>query len=451
MTNNIRQESLAKSILRLAIPVSLQQLMVASLNLVDTTMVVQLGNISTAAIGAAGRWFFLFNLFNFGFASGMSVLVAQYWGVKDEDNIRSAYGFGLVNAVVVAVIFTTLAQIMPETMMRAFTNEAPVIAEGAKYLRIATWAFIPLSFNILTAYVLRSTERVVLPLIASFVSVIINTTLNYILIFGKLGFPAMGIEGAGTATAISSSLQLVLLLSVSVIRKSIIASHIKSFIPKTKAFILKYYKFALPVLVNEVFWALGFNAYCMVLARQGHDNYAAYTIFASVEQVIFTLFVGVCSACAILVGKRVGANKIDDAYKVAKKFLIGVPVGGIVAGGLLVLISGPIIGLMNVETAYTAHMAQRLMLIYSGLLWAYLFPYIAIVGVFRAGGDTKIGLVYDLSTLWLVGVPMVYLAGMVFHLPFEITFGLMYVESIVKSVLCIRHFKRKKWLIRITA
>ena len=450
MTDNIRQESLAKSILRLAIPVSLQQLFTASLHLVDTAMVAQLGKVSTAAIGAAGRWFFLCNLFYFGFASGMAVLVSQYWGVKDEDKIRKSFGLGIINAAVIGLIFSLASQIIPKAMMHVFIKEPDVVAEGVRYMRFATLSFVPLAFSLIISYLLRSTERVILPLVTSFVSVAVNTVLNYVLIFGKLGFPAMGIQGAGVATAISSVLQAVLIIVVCIARKSIIATSIKNFIPRSKEFIAKYYRVSSPVLINEVLWALGFNAYCMVLGRQGSANYAAYTIFASVEQIAFTLFVGVCSSCAVLVGKRVGSGRMKEAYDVARKFMIGVPVGGLIVGVIFALSSGGLVNLLNVPDIETGIMTQRLMIIYGGVMVMFLVPYIAIVGIFRAGGDTKIGLLYDLTCMWLVGVPAVYLAGMVFHWPFEVVFGTMYVESLVKTVLCVRHFKKKTWLIRLT-
>lgn len=450
MKNELHKNSLLKDTLKLAIPVALQQLLTASLHLVDTTMVVTLGDISTAAIGAAGRWFFLMHLFLFGFGSGMSVLISQFWGIRDKKTIHKTFGLGIINMLVVSILFCSAAVMFPKALISVFSNEAAVIAEGARYLQVAALSFIPLAVSMAYGYLMRSTENVVTPLIISFITVGTNTLLNYILIFGKLGIEPMGIRGAAIATATSSTLQCVLYIVVSNIRQNIAAAKLRSMIPRDKAFVKKYYITAMPVLINEVMWALGVNVYNFVLGRQGSSNYAAYTLFSSIEQTTFTFFIGLCSACAVIIGKMVGQSDAEQAYQSGKKYLRAVVIMGFIVGGLLFGMSGPVVNWLPVEKVETAQMAIRLLRIYACYMPMFMLPYIAIVGIFRAGGDTKTGMMIDVVNVWLIGVPITLLAGFYFKLDFEYIFALMYTEHIFKVVMCLKHFKSKKWLRQLT-
>lgn len=438
--------NILKNVVKLALPISLQQMLAASFHLIDTAMVVKLGDTSIAAIGAAGRWFFLMHLIFFGFASGMSVIVSQFWGVKDIKTIRKSFGICLMNVGTASIIISILAYIFAPQFIRLFNNKPQVVAEGIRYLRIACWTFIPIGISLIFSYLLRSVEVVMLPLIVTIVSVVTNTALNYILIFGKLGFPEMGIQGAAIATLISASIQMLLIVSISYIKKNIAAAKIKELFSFSKEFVKRYYLLSLPVLGNEVFWALGVNVYNMVYGRLGTANYAAFTIYSSIEQIAFTFFVGLCSACAVITGKTVGTGNLKKAYKTAKSFLIGGPVFSIIIGTILILLRNPIIDLMGIPNQYTAQMVSKLLLIYGLAMPVNILPYIAIVGIFRAGGDTTTGLRFDLINVWLIGVPMVVICGLYFKLPFEWVFLSMWSEHIVKAILCIWYFRTRKWL-----
>jgi putative MATE family efflux protein len=425
-------------------------MLAASFHLIDTAMVVKLGDISVAAIGAAGRWFFLLNLIFFGFASGMSVIISQFWGIKDIKTIRKSFGMGLMNVAVISIIASISAFLFAPQFIRLFNNDPLVVKEGIRYIRIACWTFIPVGLSFIFAYLLRSVEIVILPLIVTIVSVITNTALNYVLIFGKFGFPELGIQGAAIATLISATLQLLILVTTCYIKKNIAAAKLKELISLSKQFVKRYYLLSLPVLGNEVFWALGVNVYNMVYGRLGTANYAAFTIYSSVEQIAFTFFVGLCSACAVITGKTVGTGNLKKAFKTAKSFLIGGPAFSIVIGVIVILLRNPIIGLLGIPNEYTANMVSKLLLIYGCLLPLNILPYIAIVGIFRAGGDTSTGLIFDIVNVWLIGVPMVSLCGLYFKLPFEWVFLSMWSEHIVKSILCIWYFRTHRWLKRLT-
>ena len=450
MSKSLKKQNLLKNVIRLALPISLQQMLAASFHLVDTAMVVRLGTTPTAALGVSGRWFFLINLTFFGFASGMSVMVSQYWGMHDIKNIRKSFGMGLINAMAVGLIMTFLIFLFTPQFLSVFTNDRLVISEGVKYLKIACWTFLPMSISFIFSYLLRSTEVVILPLITTVISVIANTALNYVLIFGKLGFPELGIRGAAIATLMSATLQMLLIVSISYIKKNVAAAKFRELFGLGRDFVKKYYVLALPVLANEVLWALGVSVYNMVFGRMGSDNYAAFTIYGSIEQLMFTFFIGICSACAVIVGKMVGRGEAQQAYATAKKFMIYGTMFAFAMGVAVIFVRNPIISLLSVPDPQTAAMVSRLLLIYAFAIPLYILPFIAIVGIFRSGGDTKRGLIYDVINVWFIGVPIVGIAGLVLKLQFEWVFGLMWTEHIVKTIMCLFYFRSRKWIRRLT-
>ena len=442
--------SLLKNIIKLAVPISLQQMMAASFHLIDTAMVVRLGDVSVAAIGAAGRWFFFIHLTFFGFASGMSVIVSQFWGIKDIKTIRKSFGIGLLNALTFGIIFSVCVFLLTSQFIKVFSNNPEVIKEGSRYLKIACWAFIPIAVSFIYSYLLRSVEIVILPLVITTASVVLNTFLNYVLIFGRFGFPAMGIKGAAIATLISTTIQMILIVSICYIRKNIAAAKIKELFALSRDFVRRYYLLSLPVLANEVLWAMGVNVYNMVFGRLGTANYAAFTIFSSIEQIAFTIFIGLGSACSVIIGKTVGMGNLKKAYATAKKFIIGIPLFSVIVGIIIIVLRNPIITIIGVANPYTADMVSKLLIIYAFALPFTIINFTAIVGIFRSGGDTKTGLIFDIINVWLIGVPVVALCGLYFKLPFEWVFISMFSEQILKTVMCIWYFRTKKWLRRLT-
>lgn len=450
MSNSTRS-GFYKKMFSLAIPIALQQLLTSCAQLVDTAMTVGLGNVSIAAIGVAGRWGFLLNLALFGISSGTATLTAQYWGINDIKSIRRSYGIGFLLSLLVGAVYTVLALTIPAQMMRVFTPEAEVIAAGVQYLRVVAPYGIFVSVSLVTSTVMRSTEDVHTPLICSVVSVAMNTALNYILINGRLGFPALGLRGAATATVIAMAVQMVLLFVIGTAKKNIIRAKVTEFFDIDREFFKKFLRVCIPIMLNELLWGVGTNIYAMVYARQGSENYAAYTIFNSIEQVAFVFFVGICHACSIMVGKSVGAGRADEAYSMGKRFLKLVPLLGAITGLGLIAVRWPLLRALPIETDGARQMTATLLLIYSLWMGVRNIPYVSVVGIFRAGGDTKTGMYYDLGSLYLVSIPIVAALGFLTDVPFYVLIIAMYLaEDTPKAVLCLLRFKSRKWIKQLT-
>lgn len=444
------RETSLKSVLKIAIPIALQQLLTASLHLVDTGFIVRLGNTSTAAIGAAGRLFFAIHVTMFGLCSGMMIIASQFWGVKDIKTIRKAFGLGLLNLIAIGIAAGVACFVFPAQLIGIFTNDAVAIAEGAKYLKIAGLSYIPLAVAVAYSLLLRSTENVKAPLFVSIVSVGVNTLLNYLLIFGKFGFPKLGIQGAAIATLISAVLQCILYIVICKAQDNVANATIAELIPRDKGFVKKFYKTSLPTLANELLWVAGVSVYSMIYGRQGTINFSAFTIFSAFDQIMFTFFIGLCSACAVITGKLVGRRELNKAYEFGKKYILYTEMFAIFVSIMIMTFAPFLIGLMNPNDAQTYDMAVRLMRLYSLVFPLFILPYISIVGIFRPAGSPKIGMILDGITVWFVGVPATLLAAFVFKLPFEYIYIMFGTEHLVKSILCIIIYRKRKWLRPLT-
>ena len=299
--------------------------------------------------------------------------------------------------------------------------------------------------GLVTSTALRTTENVRLPLIASGIAAVTNAILNYILIFGKLGLPAMGVAGAGLATTISSLIGPVIMLAVSLIKRNILYAPVGEYL-HMRGFFSVYFKKVFPVLCNELFWSLSIVGLNMVFGRMGEDNYAALTVYRTVENIVFVFFVGVCHSCNILVGMRIGAKRIEEAKRLSRQFMLFIPLLGAVLGLIAVLLRNQILDLFDISASARAT-AIMLIIIFAFDVGPRNIPYLAVVGIFRAGGDTKVGLIGDIGVNYLLVLPTAIVAGLVFQLPFITTYLItIIVDDVSKCLIYLPYFISMKWV-----
>jgi len=433
-----------KSTLFLALPIALQSLLSSSFSFVDLLMIGTLGDDTIAAIGLAGQISFLQGVFLFGACSGGMIFISQYWGAGNTDGIKRTYGMIMLNCVTIGLLFFLLAFFIPELCMGFYTDNENVIRIGADYLKIVSFSYIGSSFIMGFSFVLRAVERAWIPLITNIISVLTNVFLNYVLIFGNLGFPKLGVRGAAIATIISAFINPVLIFVFAYIGKTVLASKPSEIFAFSRTSFKKYYSIALPVLINEILWSLGMTTYNSIFGHM--DNYAALTISKTVENIVFVLFVGLCNACAVLIGKYIGIGKINTAKEYAKRFLLLVPLIGFFAGLAVILLRKNILGFFSTSEG-VRDLTFILLLIYGLELGIRNISYICVVGIFRAGGDTKTGMYYDLFCLWFIGLPATFISANFFNISFAAIFAIMlFSEDTIKTILCLRYFKSMKWI-----
>ena len=440
--------------LKLAFPVAMQNLLTSSFILVDTIMVGQLGDLSLSAVGMAGQFGWFLNMITFGMCSGAAVFISQYWGAKDTAGIRRTYGIAVVSVCLISALFFVIGLLFPEGVVRIFNREPDVVEAGAAYLRIACWSYLATGVNMVFCIVLRSTENVKLPMYVSLVTTVLNAFMDYGLIFGAFGMPEMGIRGAALATVISAWAGPVLILAVSAIQRNMLISPIKELFGFNKRSIAEYYEKATPVIINETLWGLGTLLFSVIFANLGYQYYAAVTIFRTFENIAFVFFIGLCNASSIMVGKNVGAGHIKRAVEDSRRFVLFVSLCSVLTGVLIIIFRFQLASVFNLSgsiTQETLKLTASLLLVYGIELPMRNLPYILIVGTFRPGGDTKIGMKLDLLSLWLCSVPLTTLAAFVFKLPFIAVFAIMYIaEDYLKVFLCVKYYFTYNWLRPVT-
>ena len=264
--------SFYKRMLALAVPIALQNMLSSCGSLVDTAMVARLGNVATSAVGIGSRWMLVINMITFGFCSGGSVLISQYWGAGDQKGVRRSYSLGLIFCTLAALGFNILAACFPYQMMCIFTGEEAVRLAGEQYLRVVCFGSVPVAAATIMSMARRSVEDVRLPLINSGIAVCVNSCLNYCLIYGRLGLPEMGLRGAALATVISQIVQLLVLTLAGLRQKHFTIFGLAELKSVSRGFLNKYFRVAFPVICNETLWCVGYNLYAVIYARQGSAN-----------------------------------------------------------------------------------------------------------------------------------------------------------------------------------
>jgi putative MATE family efflux protein len=441
----LRDREFLRAMLALAVPVAFQQLITASLNMIDVLMVGQLGETSVAALGLANQIFFLLILFLFGVTSGMAIFTAQYWGKGDVESIRRVLGICLVIAIFVSTIFTLAATLIPQTLMSFYTEDREVIQLGSEYLRIVGLSYILMAITVSYIAVLRSITMIKITVLVAVLALGLKTLLAYLLIFGIGIFPALGVRGAAIGTAIGWVFECILLIVLVYALKTPLAANPLTFFRFKRPFVMNVLRTSMPAAINEVLWSVGITSYNAVYARIGTDAIAAVNINATIEELVFVLFIGLGNACAVMVGNKIGAGEIQTAFEYGKRFsILGVSVA--VIGGLIVFsLREGIIGLYEISPS-AADNLRGLMFVFAISAWLKMLNFILFIGVLRAGGDTRYAMFTELFSIWTIGVPAALIGGFVLRLPVYGVYALVLLEEAVKAIIVLRRYLSRSWI-----
>jgi len=440
-----RDKDFFRAMLTLAIPVAFQQLISAGLNMIDVLMVGQLGEASVAALGLANQIFFLLILFLFGVTSGMSIFTAQYWGKGDTENIRKVLGLCLTMSVSVAGLFSLAAILIPEQLMGFYTEDPEVIELGSSYLRIVGFSYIPMAISVSYISILRSITQVKMTVVVAVLALALKTSLAYVLIFGHFGFPALGVRGAAIGTCVGWALESVLLLVLAYILKTPLAGNPLTFFHFNRPFVLNILRTSMPAAINEVVWSFGITTYNAVYARIGTDAIAAIQINATVEELMFVVFIGLGNACSVMVGNKIGEKDRETAFEYSRRSTILAVLFSILGGVVVLFIRDDVIGLYQLSPSATNNL-MNIMLVYAFSAWLRVFNFILFIGALRAGGDTRYAMFTELFSIWVIGVPAALIGGFVLHLPVYIVYAMVLLEEAAKAIIIFRRFISRKWI-----
>lgn len=441
----LKDRSFLREMLTIALPISFQQLINASLNMIDVIMVGQLGEASIAALGLSNQVFFVFILLLFGLTSGMAIFTAQFWGKQEVDPIRKVLGMCLAITSAIALLFTLATTLMPRTVLGFYTNDTEVIEIGASYLSIVGFSYIPVA--IATSYIatLRSIHLVKLTVVATISALVFKTILGYILIFGMFGLPALGVRGAAIGTASGWTLELILLLILVYTQKTPLAANPLTFFSFDFAFFGRVLKTTLPALANEMFWSLGITTYNAIYARIGTDSIAAINVNATIEELGFVVFMGLGNACAVMVGNRIGAGKKEEAFETVRRVVILAMLSAWTVGLIVFLLRDVVVNLYDLSPS-GEYNVRMLMLMMACTLWIRMFNFSTFIGALRAGGDTRFALLMELCSIWLIGVPAAYIGAFVLHFPVYIVYLMVALEEVAKAFVSGWRVYSRKWI-----
>lgn len=443
--NRNENKELMKKVGLVAGPIALQSLIASSLNLVDNLMIGGLGELALNAVGVSIQMYFVFWMLVFGFTSGTATFMAQFFGAGDMANIRKTIGFTLTVNFCMGAIFFAVATAFPEYILRIFTSYPEVIEAGAPYVRTGAGCFLLVPITQAFTIALRTTQQTHLPLIASVSGLCVNTFLNYCLIYGHFGMPRLEVAGAALATVIARCVELGLILFFVFGRNNIIKGSISEYFSYSRELAMRIVKNAVPTTINETLWGLGTSMYVAAFARIGVTAGAAYQACNTISNMFSMMAFSVGDAALILIGQKLGEGRKDEAYELGKKMIILGTVVGAILGAIALALGKPILSLFDF-TPEGADMAWKTFIIFSAFLWLEVHNGLIVTGILRCGGDTKFAAFADVSTVWIIGVPVAFIASLKFGWPIYMAVLAVKSEAVIKGVLLITRFFSKKWV-----
>ena len=437
-----------KNLAVIAVPVALQNLLTTTGSMIDTMMIAPLGETSVGAVGLCAQFSSLMFSCYWGFVGGGMLFISQYWGAQDDDGIDRSYGMTLSCMLTVAILFACLALFAPATVMRLYTDKAALQAIGVEYLSVVGVAYVFQILSVGMSALLRSTERVRIPLYASIASVAANIGLNWVFIYGHLGVPAMGIRGAALATACAAAINALLTVGLAACQRYPYLFHLRRHFRWTRAHLGEYFRKCFPIICNELLIGVGNMVINMVLGRQSEQAIAAVAVFRTLEGLVIGFFAGFSNAASVLVGKCVGAGELETAYERAKR-LVPMCAGCILCLCLaLVALNQPILTAMS--------LSGESLRIGSGILMIYCVAAVIRMcnwtqnDTYRASGDAVTGTVLEITFMYLMLLPAVCLIGLVLHAPFFVIFACCYIDEPIRFVLMQRHMYSGRWVRPVT-
>lgn len=448
------RRSFLRKFTRLALPIMGQTLMIAAMQVVDSVLVGQLhqgrtmlGEYTISGVAQANKIAFLFQMAAFGMAGGASAFFAQFWGKRDQEGVSRTLNLGIIAGLSVALVFAIPSICAPTFALTPLLSSSASLWFGSIYLRIVAISFFPYAVSAMLGAAYKSTERVMLPMMASLAGAAIDALMSYVLIFGRFGAPRLEVAGAALGSVLGVLAELAILLTIGFRKKYIALSGLKTFRQLSRKFVARFLKVVLPVVGNEMLWALGVVAYAATYGNMPHPAVAtsAVNIYNNVEQLASVILRGTTQAAAIMIGMSIGAGREADARREAMRLLLlNVAVAALTAVPIL-LFGGRITHLFHVGEE-TKLSAERLI-----QFFAFSLPLIAansalIVGIFRPGGDSTFSMLLDILPMWLIGVPLAFLAALVFRWPVEYVYLVTVAEYAVKVGFGVWRLMSGKWV-----
>ncbi len=445
-----KEKEFYRRVFLIMLPVAAQQAINMGVNMMDTIMLGNFGEVQLSASSLANSFYMLYGILCMGIIGGCSVLVSQYWGAGNLEKAREVFSLAFRLAAVLGFAFATVTWLIPGTIMQLFTSDPEVIEAGVRYLKITAFIYMIHGTSQVVAFLMRSVRQAQLGLYVSIISFFANIFANWVFIFGKLGAPRMEIAGAALGTLIARCVEfLVTFLYVLKIDQKL-KLKVSDFLHNPeRSLYRKYFQVGAPALVSDGLLGLGSTAISMVLGRMGSDVVAANSICMVVDRLFTVVVQGISNASGIITGNTIGEGKPDKAQEQGETFYLLSILCGILST-ILVSIGGPLtIRLYNLQPE-TITVTKSMMYAYAVVMFFSAVQSIMTKGVLRGGGDTKFLLKADVLFMWLVSIPLGIFAGLVLHAPGWVAVLCLRIDFAIKSIWCVSRLKSGKWIKNIT-
>jgi putative MATE family efflux protein len=447
----MQRTALLKQTFKLGWPISLQNILVTLLSMIDVVMVSHIGDKAIAAVGLSNRVLFVFMVIVLGLGWGVGILSAQYYGAGQTKKIRRSLLIAILFGTAILLPIVVGSYWFVDDILAFGTTDKDVIAIGRQYLWLTFPSLLFVTVIMVQENALRSMNQVKLPLVISALSIVINVILNFWLINGGLGVPELGVNGAAIATTIARLLQMGLLIIAIQKLKLPIAVKAKDLRLLNES---KHWKkliyLVLPMMLSFGVWSIGAFSYQLIYGRMGTNELAVISMLLPIESVFISLFFGIASACSIGVGQYLGKNDYANAWQLAKSFIIISPVAAIILGFISLLFIDTILAPYEGVSKTTFDLAYQVLMVMAICSWLKVTNLTLALGVLRAGGDNRFVLMTDIIGLWMVSLPLTWLAA--FHWQFGLVgvFLVAYSEEITKAFLFGGRTISKKWMRNLT-
>ncbi len=445
----IKDKDFYKRVLMIAVPITLQSLITFAINMMDTVMVGQLGEIPLSAVSISGQIFFVTTILCFGISGGGAVLTSQYWGKNDKESVSKTLSLILKINIIMGIIVMLLSIMIPGTLLRLYNNDASVIDEGISYLRTAALMYPLFCITTGIAIIFRTVSQIKISVIANCAAFILNVFFNWVLIFGYLGMPKLGLRGAAIATVIARFVECIIMVSYLLFKDKKIKFKISQLFKFDKLIFKQYLKSGINILISDAILVAGLTSLTMILGRLGPEMIAANSICSIVIQLSTITISGIGNSGLVIIGNTIGEGNIEKAKKLSKKFLVISIITGIIAAVIISLTKHIAFDFYNVGQT-TKEIAYKLM---DGAAFIVIFQVPSVVltkGILRGGGDTKFLLLADVIFLWILSIPL----GMIAAFWLKLSPALIYIclksDEIIKSIWCTFRMFGNKWIKDVT-
>ncbi len=445
----IRDKSFYLNIFTLTFPIMLQQLLRISVNTVNSIMLGGIDQLQMSAVSQADQVFFIFYTICNGFAVGCCVLVAQYWGRQDVNAIKTVLAIALRAIAVFGLIVTVLVMLFPTFFMRIYSSDPALIELGAGYLRLVALMYTPCAISVMLFAGCRGVEQVRIILATNIVSYSVNIFLDYCLLFGKFGFPKLGITGIAIGTIIARLVELVF-CGVFVLKfEQRIGFRLPDLLRKDKQLSKDFVRVASPIVAHEIIWSFGTSAANMITGQLGTSVVAGYNVTVVLYDLCASVGNGFLNACSVVIGKTIGSGDRDKVKQQARTILLmGLGIG-LVLGAVTIPLRGPFLSLYNLEPDAVGYARQFMMVI--ALIWPFsMLEMVGMIAILRAGGDGKTGFYTDIVAMWLTTIPLAWLAAFVLKWPAVAVVAIIKTTIIIEAIVGIIRVLSMRWIKDLT-